>query len=247
MFEIGNSLREARFRQGLDFPEIEQATKIRGKYLRALEEENFEQLPAQTYVKGFLRTYADYLGLEGQLYVDEYNTRYVTGVEEEVPLRVRGGSGLPRTHRLQSSAVLISLTAIGLATALVIAAWKFGAAGDRGTELPGLSTAEKTQAAKKSKHKNPKRRAAVVAHLRITAAYGDSWLEVHRGSPVGPLEYEGTLYKGTSQRFEGKRLWFTMGAPGNLVVRVNGRRRPLPADTGPLDATVTPRGLRTST
>ena len=93
MFEIGNSLREARLRQGLDFPEIEQATKIRGKYLRALEEEQFEVLPAQTYVKGFLRSYADYLGLDGQLYVDEFNSRYVRGEleeEEEQPFRPRG-------------------------------------------------------------------------------------------------------------------------------------------------------------
>ena len=70
MFEIGNSLREARLRQELDFPEIEQTTKIRSKYLKALEDEKFELLPAPTYVKGFLRNYADALGLEGQLYVD---------------------------------------------------------------------------------------------------------------------------------------------------------------------------------
>ena len=73
MFEIGNSLREARLRQQLDFLQAEQATKIRGKYLRALEEEQFDVLPSQTYVKGFLRNYAEYLGLDGQLYVDEYN------------------------------------------------------------------------------------------------------------------------------------------------------------------------------
>ena len=64
MFEIGNSLREARLRQTLDFPEVEQATKIRGKYLRALEDEQFDILPGQTYVKGFLRTYSEYLGLD---------------------------------------------------------------------------------------------------------------------------------------------------------------------------------------
>ena len=78
MFEIGNSLREARLRQSLELTEAELATKIRGKYLRALEEEQFDLLPAQTYVKGFLRTYAEWLGLDGQLYVDEYNSRYVT-------------------------------------------------------------------------------------------------------------------------------------------------------------------------
>src|SRR2546421_11114122 len=88
MFEIGSSLREARLRQGLDFPELEQATKIRAKYLRALEDEQFDLLPAQTYVKGFLRGYAEYLGLDGQLYVDEFNSRYVVD-GDEVPTRPR--------------------------------------------------------------------------------------------------------------------------------------------------------------
>ena len=76
MFEIGNSLREARVRRGIEFAQAEQATKIRSKYLRSLEEEHFELLPSETYVKGFLRTYADYLGLDGQLYVDEFNSRF---------------------------------------------------------------------------------------------------------------------------------------------------------------------------
>src|SRR5829696_10360774 len=89
MFDIGTSLREARVRQGVDLLEAERATKIRSKYLRALEDERFELLPAQTYVKGFLRSYAEYLGLDGQLYVDEFNSRYVAG-EDENPLRTRG-------------------------------------------------------------------------------------------------------------------------------------------------------------
>ncbi len=96
MFEIGTSLREARLRQGLDFAEVELATKIRAKYLRALEDEDFDVLPAQTYVKGFLRSYADYLGLDGQLYVDEYNSRYVVGEDEDAPSRPRRASASAR-------------------------------------------------------------------------------------------------------------------------------------------------------
>ena len=69
-------------RRGIEFAQAEQATKIRSKYLRALEEEHFELLPSETYVKGFLRTYADYLGLDGQLYVDEFNSRFVTDDRE---------------------------------------------------------------------------------------------------------------------------------------------------------------------
>ena len=100
MFEIGNSLREARVRQQLELSEIELATKIRARYLRALEEESFEALPAQTYVKGFLRTYADYLGLDGQLYVDEYNSRFVVeGQEDAAPIARRPPAGRSRRDR----------------------------------------------------------------------------------------------------------------------------------------------------
>src|SRR6266540_4348521 len=100
MFEIGTSLREARLRKGLELPQIESATKIRGKYLLALEEEQFAQLPAQTYVKGFLRTYADYLGLDGQLYVDEFNSRYGVG-DEEPPAPVRRTAQARSRRRVQ--------------------------------------------------------------------------------------------------------------------------------------------------
>src|SRR3954469_17913117 len=106
MFEIGSSLREARLRQGLDLPEVEQATKIRGKYLRALEDEQFDVLPAQTYVKGFLRNYAEYLGLDGQLYVDEFNSRYVVGEEHEPRARRSAVRPQRRNRRLETSVVL---------------------------------------------------------------------------------------------------------------------------------------------
>ena len=122
MFEIGNSLREARLRQGLDFFEIEQSTKIRGKYLRALEDEQFEVLPAQTYVKGFLRSYADHLGLDGQLYVDEFNSRYVRGEieeeEEQRPLKPRVARP-GRGGAFQNKAVIITLVAIAGLTIFV--------------------------------------------------------------------------------------------------------------------------------
>src|SRR2546430_2422259 len=87
MFELGNSLRDVRVRQGLDHAQVEQATKIRAKYIRALEDEQFGILPAQTYVKGFLRSYADFLGLDGQVYVDEYDSRFLTEGFDEAPRR----------------------------------------------------------------------------------------------------------------------------------------------------------------
>src|SRR5258706_5890864 len=115
MFEIGSSLREARLRQGLDFPAIEAGTKIRGKYLRALEDEQFAVLPAQTYVKGFLRTYAEYLGLDGQLYVDEFNSRFVSGEEYEPRVRRSAARRPQRRHRrLETNVVVVALSVIAI-------------------------------------------------------------------------------------------------------------------------------------
>ena len=69
---IGEVLKSARTRQGLDIRTIEERTKIRIKYLRALEAEEWEVLPNPAYATGFLRTYAQLLGLDGEALVDEY-------------------------------------------------------------------------------------------------------------------------------------------------------------------------------
>src|SRR5947209_19683005 len=91
MFEIGSSLRAARMRQELELSQAEHDTRIRAKYLRALEDERFDILPGPAYTKGFLRTYADYLGLDAQQFVDEYNSRFAPPEEPAgaTPERIR--------------------------------------------------------------------------------------------------------------------------------------------------------------
>lgn len=76
MAEIGVTLREARMRAGIDIAEVESRTKIRAKYLRALENEEWSLLPGTTFVKSFLRTYAEALGLDAKLLVEEYKFRH---------------------------------------------------------------------------------------------------------------------------------------------------------------------------
>jgi Helix-turn-helix domain len=238
VFEIGNSLREARLRQGLDFPEVEQATKIRGKYLRALEDEEFEILPAQTYVKGFLRNYAEYLGLDGQLYVDEYNSRYIVEVEE--PFRPRRSQPVRtrRQRRLESNVVLFALLGIAVVTALVIAAWKFGG-GDGTTVLPTVTGSTQTTAQPGPVVVTPKG-----VHLVIRAVRGSSLLEVHRGSATGPPLFAGTLERGEPpQSFKAKKLWIQIGSPEALRVTLNNRTRRLRRG-GPLVAVVTRSGIK---
>jgi hypothetical protein len=221
VFEIGNSLREARLRQGLDFPEIEQATKIRGKYLRALEEEQFDVLPAQTYVKGFLRSYADYLGLDGQLYVDEFNSRYVRGEfeeEEEQPFRPRvAGSG--RGGAFHGKGVLLTVAVIAGLTVFVFAAWMWG--GDEPERIPLNPPA--------AKPKQPKPTARLVA----SGVAGGAYIVVRRGSRANKPIYSGTLEGGRKQWFVGRRLWIYVYAPANLRLKLNGRSRVVPgAGTG---------------
>lgn len=237
MFEIGNSLREARLRQHLEFPEIEQATKIRGKYLRALEDEQFEVLPAQTYVKGFLRSYAEYLGLDGQLYVDEYNSRFVVG-EEDAPARPRR-SAPPQSRgaQVQSRVVLLTLLGIAAVTAIVIVAWTWGEPQKK--EPVGLAT---TPAQTPGAVAKPPV-ATNGVRLIVTAVRGNCWLEVHSGSATGRIIFQGTLERGQRHVFTGRKLWITLDRPENLRTILNGRTRVL-SGGGVKTLIVTARGIR---
>src|ERR1700704_513936 len=86
MPDIGETLRETRMRRRIDMTEVEAATKIRAKYLRALENEEWNLLPGPTFVKSFLRTYAQYLGLDARLLVEEYKRRFERPADEGAPL-----------------------------------------------------------------------------------------------------------------------------------------------------------------
>ena len=232
-------------RQGIEIGEAEQGTKVRSKYLRALEDERFELLPGHTYVKGFLRSYADYLGLDGQLYVDEYNSRFVTG-EDEQPLHARRRPPTRLDRRLDSRVVLVTLAAIARVTALVIAA---GNSTPKQPAIPNLktpTTAERLQPARERRKPAvapAAKRRPVNARLVVVAPRGDCWVEVRIGSASGKRVYSQTLVAGRQAGpFVHRRLWVSFGAPGNVDVTVNGRRQALPR-TGSPALVVTSRGI----
>ena len=100
MPEIGDQLRETRMRNRIDITEVEAATKIRAKYLRALENEEWDLLPGPTFVKTFLRTYADYLGLDARQLDEEYRSRYERPSGQELtPFGTNLGSRRSRPRR----------------------------------------------------------------------------------------------------------------------------------------------------
>src|SRR5690242_7860081 len=84
MADIGTTLREARIRARIDMSEVEARTKIRAKYLRAIENEEWDLLPGPVYVKSFLRTYGDFLGVDSRLLVDEYKRRYERPADQDL-------------------------------------------------------------------------------------------------------------------------------------------------------------------
>ena len=124
--EIGSILKETRKRQGIDIETVEEGTKIRGKYLRALEGEDWDVLPGPAYTRGFIRAYAELLGLDSEVLVDEYRRRYeepATGsLELAEPLLhgrgTRDGSRPPGPRRLLTGAglavVVLVLLVLGL-------------------------------------------------------------------------------------------------------------------------------------
>jgi cytoskeletal protein RodZ len=244
MFEIGNSLREARHRQQLELTDVEQATKIRARYLRALEEEAFDVLPAQTYVKGFLRTYADWLGLDGQLYVDEYNSRYSVGEEEpREPVIARRSVRVQQRHgRLERRGVLLALGAIGILCALVIAAFKFSDNG--GQPIPNLGSSTTTTKTTKPARKH-KRTVARPAKLKffVLAARGASWMDVRNYSSNGRTLFTGTVEQGQSHFWKARRLWIDFGSPANVKVVLNGKLVAIPGGGGTVSVLVTPTGI----
>jgi hypothetical protein len=207
VFELGNSLREARTRQGLDLPQAELATKIRGKYLRALEEEHFDALPAETYVKGFLRAYADFLGLDGQLYVDEYESRFVAESFVDAPAR-RTSTRRQRELSFERRAVVLALVGVSALAALVIVAWKFGGTSpSTPSVLPAVSTAP--------------------AGLVFSGA--GTYVEVRHGSSGGKVLYEGTLRGGELNAVAGSRFWILIRHPHALRMTLDGKSVSLPS------------------
>jgi cytoskeleton protein RodZ len=127
MPEIGETLREARMRRRIDMTEVEAATKIRAKYLRALENEEWDLLPGPTFVKTFLRTYAEYLELDGRMLVEEYRQRYERPSTQDLTPFGPGMGGQRRRRRQRRPIGPIIVVLFGIALLLgalyVLGSW----------------------------------------------------------------------------------------------------------------------------
>jgi cytoskeletal protein RodZ len=265
VFEIGTTLREARVRRGLEISDCEAATKIRGKYLRALEEERFDILPAPTYVRGFLRAYADFLHVDGQLLLDEYESRLYPDpperqrepqrrpAEREHPPRDDLGrrsppEAAPRRRRTEASLVWLAIGGV-LAVALLV--WL--GVGRESSSAPALPTtpAPARSAAGPLAKARPKPKPAVPPkpkeHSITIVLQGQgtigSWVSVHGRNQAGPVVFQGILAPGQTYSVRVRRsVWIASGNPGGLAVSVNGAAADLNGVTK--DLLVTRQGVR---
>jgi hypothetical protein len=234
VFEIGSSLREQRIHRGLELAQVESDTCIRTRYLRALEEERFDLLPGTAYVRGFLRTYASYLDLDEQRFIDEYNARLAP--IEELPI-----TPLPalEPHPLRLQAAVGVLLA---GTLVAVLAWRL--IGPRGAPSHVTMPPPVQKRAPSPPVSAPSRtRRAEPAKVLLTAARGPCWLFAHLGTEEGKPLYMGTLEQGRSLHLAGRRLWIRLGAPQNLDASLNARPVRLPDDTA--NVVVTARAVQT--
>jgi cytoskeleton protein RodZ len=241
MTEIGDTLREARMRSHIDVSEIEASTKIRAKYLRALENEEWGLLPGPTFVKSFLRTYAQALGLDGKALVEEYRLNHEHPSEAALEPIVSStqsartrGAGPRRTPTGPSRAYMALVGAVLLLIVLlVVGLLSGGGGGGSGTPKVTGATGAAT-AAHRTAHTRrhltgtstsaSSTAALVTLSLRASARVyvcliGDSGRKLIAGSELQAGSNTPT--------FHAKRFEITLGN-NSVVMVVDGQPRTVP-------------------
>src|SRR4051794_27142787 len=239
-------------RARIDISEIEAETKIRAKYLRALENEEWDLLPGPTFVKSFLRTYADALGLDSRLLLEEYKLRHERLSDIELqPIAPPGQRDTGRRSRRRSGGLIPRAYVIwGVVLALLAAIYIIGSSGDDGdkgettSSTPADTTA--TTPAKKAKKKakqTPAVSSAKVVRLQI----------VPTGSVYVCLQAKGnrTLIDGAtlsagapSKTFRSSRFVVTLGNNA-AQLRIKGKLRDVPEASDGIGYVITRKGRRT--
>jgi Helix-turn-helix domain len=209
MPEIGQTLRETRMRNRIDITEVEAGTKIRAKYLRALENEEWDLLPGPTFVKTFLRSYADYLGLDSRQLVEEYKQRFERPSTMELTPFARGTGGRrePRRRRPWVG------PALGVLLALIVVLGALYALGTWGNDDSGsgantVETATATPGKKKGKKKKPAAPTRVTLQIVPTGIVNVCLVDANGKTLIDNQDLQAGQ---TSKRYRGKRFRVSFG------------------------------------
>ena len=217
---IGETLREARMRRRIDMAEVETATKIRAKYLRALESEEWELLPGPTFVKTFLRTYAEYLELDARLLVEEYKQRFERPAGMDItPLNLRK----QRRRRRVAPRIGPGLVVVLGVVVLLVALYLLGVSGGGNEQRDPPATVETPTPSKQKTASKPKKQQAPARPMSVSiVATGQVYvcMEDSRGRAIVDKE---TLAAGQKTRtFRGRRFKVTFGTSAARI-RQNGK------------------------
>jgi cytoskeletal protein RodZ len=254
MADIGAMLREARMRQRIDISEVESETKIRAKYLRALENEEWDLLPGPTYVKSFLRTYAEALGLDGKLLIEEYKLRHERLSDVELqPIRPPGARDPRRRRRAGSGRGWAVLAVVAV---LLTSLYFLGqSGGDDGGDNDAASTTPTTQT-QTTKRSSRSRRSSSSASSRSSSRRRRQKPRLVRLRlvPTGPVYVcmkraggetvvDGRILQAGSRQptYRSRRFRVLLGN-SEVRLRVNGRSRPVAPTGGVLGYEITPPG-----
>ena len=238
MPDIGASLREARMRARIDVSEIEARTKIRAKYLRALENEEWDLLPGPTYVKSFLRTYAEALDLDAKLLVDEYKLRHER--LSEVELQPINAAAPGRERRRQSPILPPWFFVAVIIAGLLFTLYLLGANNDDPNQAATPDTQTQTRTTRRSPAAPPPPPRRVVPSrimLRIEAT-GPVNVCLKAGDKT--LINGQTLQAGQrTKTFASKRFRLTLGN-ANARLRINSKTRAVRPSSDPIGLEITP-------
>ncbi len=229
---IGATLRDARRRLGLEVREVEERTKIRARYIRALENEDWETLPAPAYIRGFLRTYGQLLGLDGEMLADEFRRRYgdgqgTTSGSPEPVLTERRRHSIGRSP---SPAMWIVGVIVGIVVLLLVLHW-VGGGGDQSPSGSGNHAAKGKKAGKKGKHGKGKGggkhggSGKLEPTRAVVAAKTDTEVCLVAGSTQALIDSQ-TLQAGAREVYTGHKRYRLDVGPGKLkfIVGDNAER-----------------------
>ena len=266
---VGAALRRARRARGLELADVEHDLRIREQYLRALETNRFDDIDGTAYARLFLREYAEYLGLDG----DRILTLAGDRLESHEPLEPEPDDATGEPVEIEPTRVLVWLDhALGRAppglrrwgwlavvlVPIVVLVLRAGGGSHHTTLEPRPVSTHTPTVASTPPDSRPIAAPATATipattnlrsprrmSVELSAPRGDCWILVRDGSSQGPVMFEGVVRRGGTVGFQGKTLWLRVGAPWNLVVRVDGRvSHGLPAR--PSDLLVTPQGAKTA-
>jgi len=237
---IGAILREERLARGINHEDVEQATKIRARYIEAIEDERWEVLPGRAYARAFLRTYAELLEIDPDPLLAELERDLVTAeADEELPLEpvVQRGTlpGGPKGRFWRRLAALVAAVAAIAAVALT--------AGDEGGEPEPESA---TQAEEPSEDPEVDTdESAVEPPERVTvslAATGDVWVCLVDGSGEALVNSEVLAAGEERGPFEARRVLMNLGN-GQIEVTADDEAVDLVDAGEPVGFEISPDGV----